>query len=152
MIVIVLVGVILGVIRQRRRTPAGDVLTMPLDPGKLERVVALLDRGRKIQAVKELRSGTSMGLAEAKTLTEAIQSGHRPPAPVTRTEEVGADEPSASATTPQPNRPESGRSEPDLAERARTLRAEGREIMAVRMVCDETGMNILDAQKFVRAL
>jgi hypothetical protein len=30
--------------------------------------------------------------------------------------------------------------------------ADGQEVQAIRLVCDETGMGIADAQKFVKAL
>jgi hypothetical protein len=70
-------------VRSRERTVRQDVLVRPVDPEAVEAVVNLVGRGRKVQAIKELRRFTGMGLAEAKALTEAIQSGHRPKPPPT---------------------------------------------------------------------
>ncbi len=42
---------------------------------KLEmRILALLESGRKIEAIKELRTGTGMGLQEAKDEVEALEA------------------------------------------------------------------------------
>ncbi len=150
---LVIVGVGFAAVRSRERTTARDVLALPVDPDTVEAVVGLLLRGRKIQAIKALREATGLGLAEAKALTEAIQRGHRPTATAatagaTATADAGT---RADVDATQPgHRPEV--SEPGLADRARALRADGRETMAIRLVCDETGMDILDAQKFVRTL
>jgi ribosomal protein L7/L12 len=107
-------------------------------------VVGLLGRSRKFQAIKELRRATGLGLADAKALIEAIQSGHRPPATVIPGEAVDV--------STRPGATQSAAADPGLAERARSLRATGRETEAIRLVCDETGMAMADAAKFVRSL
>ncbi|GAB3411804.1 ribosomal protein L7/L12 [Flindersiella endophytica] len=123
--------------------PTGGLRTggshdVELTPDLLFRVRQLLGENKKIQAIKELRAGRpGMGLKEAKDLVEAIEGGYEPP--------VTAAEPPAA----QPQVP-AGSS--DLAARARELRDSGQETLAIRLVCDETGMGILDAQKFVRSL
>nr|WP_238342020.1 ribosomal protein L7/L12 [Actinopolymorpha rutila] len=114
-------------------------------------VVALLGQNKKVKAVKELRDSTRLGLADAKALVEAIAAGHRPPTVVLRGDAVDVTPPTAS--TPFTEEPESPDTSPaDLAARARSLRSQGREIEAVRLVRAETGMGLADAQRFVRSL
>ncbi|WP_202805645.1 ribosomal protein L7/L12 [Actinopolymorpha alba] len=125
-------------------SPAAHLASHPVDPMVVSTVLALLGQRKKIQAVKELRDATGLGLADAKALVEAIEAGHRPPAVVLRGEAVDV--------TPAAPRPQPETTRSDLAVRALALRSQGREVDAIRLVCDETGMGILDAQKFVRAL
>lgn len=113
------------------------LLRSPLDPVLVKRVIDLCTSGKKIQAIKELREATGLGLREAKDLVDAIDAGHRP-ANLVQGEVI------AERITPA--------RQPDLADRARKLREAGQEVNAIRLVCDETGMGLLDAQKFVRAL
>ncbi|MGH3490448.1 MAG: hypothetical protein ACRDP8_21370 [Actinopolymorphaceae bacterium] len=127
--------------QQKAQAPVSRLLSKPIDPMVVSVVVGLLGRSRKFQAIKELRRATGLGLADARALIEAIQSGHRPPSTVIPGEAVDVSTPDASS------KPAAG-----LAGRARNLRATGREVEAIRLVCDETGMGILDAQNFVRSL
>ncbi|HZC26819.1 MAG TPA: ribosomal protein L7/L12 [Actinopolymorphaceae bacterium] len=122
---------------------ASNLLSQPVDPRVMSVVVALLGRSRKIQAIDELRRATGLGLADAKDLIEAIQTGHRPPAVVIKGEAFDVD---GGHSNPAAGH-DSG-----LAARARSLRDQGREHDAVELVCRETGMGTTDAQKFVRAL
>ena len=136
--VLVLIG-IRATNRSRTEVPSNPIrrealLRQQLDPGLVARIVDLCTSGRKIQAIKELRDATGLGLKDAKDLVEAIEAGHRP-MPLVRGELVDA----------RVHRP-------DLAERARKLMADGQEVQAIRLVCDETGMGIADAQRFVKAL
>lgn len=66
-------GVLLAVIVLLRIVTTRRVVSVPhgppADPGKIE---ALLRSGRKIQAIKELRAQTRLGLKEAKEEVEAI--------------------------------------------------------------------------------
>jgi hypothetical protein len=126
------------------KPPATSLLSQPIDPMVVSVVVGLLGRSRKFQAIKELRRATGLGLADAKALIEAIQSGHRPPATVIPGEAVDV--------STRPGAGSAAAADPGLAERARSLRATGRETEAVRLVCDETGMAMADAAKFVRSL
>lgn len=156
LLLVIVVGlVIVGVLFVLRSRDAGEarvsesaaprarkLMAQPVDPMVLSLVVGLLGRSRKVQAVKELMRATGLGMAEAKALAEAIQTGHRPPA-VIRGEAVDVEQPGRGNAAPGPR---------GLAERARDLRGQGREVEAVRLVCEETGMGIADAQKFVRAL
>lgn len=130
-------------VRKPIKTAAEHLMNHPVDPMVMAAIVTLLGQNKKIQAIKQLRDATNLGLADAKALVEAIQTGHRPPSVVLRGEAVDVTRPTAPAVAPGGT---------DLADRARSLRAQGREVDAIRLVCDETGMGILDAQKFVRAL
>jgi ribosomal protein L7/L12 len=128
--------------QQKAQAPVSRLLSQPIDPMVVSVVVGLLGRSRKFQAIKELRRATGLGLADARALIDAIQSGHRPPSTVIPGEAVDVSTPDASSKPAAAG----------LAERARNLRATGREVEAIRLVCDETGMGILDAQNFVRSL
>ncbi|MEQ7127045.1 ribosomal protein L7/L12 [Actinopolymorpha sp. B11F2] len=141
---IVVICFLVGVFSWRKRPKARDVLSVPVEPAALDTVLRLLLQNKKIMAIKELRVATGLGLAEAKSLAEAIQRGHRPPSAEGQHVPVEADQPHQG--------PPATTGTPDLAERARALRVVGRETEAIRLVCDETGMGILDSQKFVRAL
>lgn len=110
----------------------GDELYhFPVPPAFLARIHELLAQRKNIQAIKELRHASGLGLKEAKELVDAIERGHVPPAPAGLQPAQG---------------------QVDLADRVRQLRDSGRELDAVQLVCDETGMRIVDAQTFVRSL
>ena len=54
----------------------------PSDPNELAaRVFALVEDGRKIQAIKEVKDATGVGLAEAKQVVERVKSGQSLNAP-----------------------------------------------------------------------
>ncbi len=131
-----------------------DLLSQPVDPRALAVVMALLGRSRKVQAIQELMRVTGLGLGDAKKLSEAIQRGHKPPPTVVQGEYVDLGQPDRGPHSKErPGQdPRPSGADRDLAERARDLRSQGRETEAIRLVCDETGMGILDAQRFVRAL
>jgi ribosomal protein L7/L12 len=50
----------------------GAVARQPLDPPVEQEIVALLEQGRKIQAIKLYREHTGTGLKEAKQAVEAV--------------------------------------------------------------------------------
>lgn len=138
-VILVLIGVRASN-RARTEVPSGPdprreaLMRQPLSPGLVARITELCTAGRKIQAIKELREVTGLGLKDAKDLVEAIEAGHRP-APLVQGEIVAE-----------------RLHRPDLADRACKLMADGQEVQAIRLVCDETGMGIADAQKFIKAL
>ena len=136
--ILVLIG-IRATNRARTEVPANParreaLLRQPLETALVARIADLCTAGLKIQSIKELRDATGLGLKDAKDLVEAIQAGHRP-APLVQGEILAARVHTR-----------------DLADRARKLMADGQEVQAIRLVCDETGMGIADAQKFVKAL
>jgi hypothetical protein len=108
-----------------------ELQNFPVPPPFLARIHQLLAQRKTILAIKELRQASGLGLKDAKDLVEAIERGHIPPAPA--------------GFAPE-------RMKSDLADRVRRLRDSGREMDAVQLVCDETGMRIVDAQTFVRSL
>ncbi|MGW0227022.1 ribosomal protein L7/L12 [Actinopolymorpha singaporensis] len=139
------------------RTSTARILNQPVDPMVVAVVVALLGQNKKIQAIKELRESTRLGLADAKALVEAIAAGHRPPTVVLRGDAVDVTPSTAAPESYESDEPDEAHesadgSPADLAARARSLRSQGREIEAVRLVRAETGMGLADAQRFVRAL
>jgi hypothetical protein len=131
---------------QERQKPASTTLmSQPIDPMVLSVVVGLLGRSRKVQAVKELMRATGLGMADARALVDAIQTGHRPPTTVIPGEAVDVSPRAGDGAPAAPG-------ERGLADRARSLRAAGREGEAIQLVCEETGMGVPEAQKFVRSL
>ncbi len=105
------------------RTPGAQPPQPP--PGDLaDRLRVLVGAGKKIQAVKELREHTGMGLAEAKKYIDRLPlNGPIPPA-----------EPPAGLS-------------PDTVARAREHIAAGEPIHAVRVIRDDTGWSLKDAKK-----
>lgn len=130
-ILVVFLLVLVSVVRHlwpAVRTPAArPVPNVPLAPDLQSRLRMLAAQGQKIQAIKELREATGLSLLDANNTVESIAAGDARPVP-------GA--PSRS----------------DLAYRARTLAAAGRQDEAVRLVVTETGMGAREATVFVRAL
>lgn len=123
-------------VRRERQRP--ELLELRIDPELTARIDTLIEQGKPIHAIKELRAAhPDLRLADAKELVDAIRAGHRPPSTSEPELVSGSGAPPARS---------------DLADRVRELRAGRRETEAIRLVCDETGMGILDAQKFVRAL
>ncbi|WP_163512615.1 50S ribosomal protein L7/L12 [Fodinicola acaciae] len=112
------------------RPAAGPIHQVPIGPDTLVEIRASLARGQKILAIKQLREATGLGLADAKRLADAMEAGHQPPSRGGQASER----------------------KPDLARRVRELRAAGRDMEAVQLVADETGMGLADAERFVRSL
>jgi ribosomal protein L7/L12 len=97
-------------------------------PPELTRVLDLAASGKQIEAIKELRAVTGLGLRDAKDYVDALVATGEPPPPPS--DEVGA------AT---------------LA-RARELVAAGKKIQAVKAVRDDTGWALGRAKDFVDRL
>jgi ribosomal protein L7/L12 len=160
LLVLLVAAVIVGVLYFVRTRPnAGEVatdkasgasriLSQPVDPRVLSVVVALLSRSQKVNAIRQLMQATGLGLADARKLAEAIQTGHRPPANVIKGEATDVSGSAGAGSGRRAGVPGGS----DLAERAKGLREQGREVEAVQLVCDETGMGLTEARQFVRAL
>ncbi|MEU4833632.1 ribosomal protein L7/L12 [Streptosporangium sp. NPDC023615] len=152
LMVIPLVLVVAAVRRASRRSsaashgaPGAPLGTAAPAPGDLRELVTLLTRqGKKIEAIRQVRRHTALGLAEAKAVVDAVDAGHdmwghplmarfRPVDP--------AIPPSAGANGAG-----------DLASRVRALKAAGRAEQAVHLVRGETGMGEREAVLFVEAL
>ena len=107
--------------RPRRTTPARPPVPPPADLA--DRLRALVAAGKKIQAIKELRQQTGMGLVDAKNQVESLPpAGPLPPAA-----------------------PPEGLS-PDAVARARELIAAGKHIHAVKAIREDTGWSLKDAK------
>ncbi|WP_440071946.1 ribosomal protein L7/L12 [Streptosporangium sp. OZ121] len=133
------------------RTPLAP-LTPPTAQGLYETVTGLTRQGRKIQAIKELRQYTGLGLKESKAIVDAVAAGHdmwshplmggfRPARPMVPPGAGAAGAAGAAAVTG-----------PDLATRVRELKAAGRAEQAIYLVRGETGMGEHEAELFVDAL
>lgn len=72
--VAVVMGIIVGVVRRRRRAGSRPPAAEP-SPEVVERLRVLLAGGKKIQAIKALREDTGMGLADAKDYVERLHAG-----------------------------------------------------------------------------
>lgn len=112
-------------------------LQTPLPPQTRDRTLELIRLGQKIQAIKELRAATGYGLRDAKDVVDALEAGSGPASSANP-----AQHPSVTAAAPDRS----------LADRARHLVDQNRETQAIRLVCDETGMGISEAQAFIRSL
>lgn len=129
-VLVVLVGVVVAVgLLARGRTPAPPrpLPEVPLPVELQSRLRTLSAQGQKIQAIKELREATGLSLLDAKNTVDAIAAGGTRPVP---------------AAPPRA----------DLAYRARSLAAAGRQDEAVRLVGAETGMSAPEATAFLRSL
>ena len=64
-------AVLIEALRRRRSQPALAPGT-PMPPELRDRVRVLLSEGRQVEAVKEVRKATGMGLVEAKKAVDAV--------------------------------------------------------------------------------
>ncbi|MCO5971490.1 ribosomal protein L7/L12 [Actinoallomurus soli] len=125
-VVVAAVGVAAG--SRRGRPMPRQVPPIALAGELQDRVRALLAENRDVQAVKEVRQATGLGLVQAKQLVDAVQDGRlAEPGPYAQ----GAE---------------------SLADRARRMRDGGDVPGAVALVQAETGMTREDAERFVAAL
>ncbi|MEO3809338.1 hypothetical protein ABGB17_10095 [Sphaerisporangium sp. B11E5] len=145
LLIVVIIGLVVGVTGRSRRRDGTTVAVPAPVPQDLEQLVGGLVRERRqIQAIKELRQRTGLGLADAKAVVDGVAAGqplHSHPImarfrPVQR--------------TPLPSTPQD--LPPDLATRVRQLKAAGREEQAIFLVRGETGMEEHEARLFVDSL
>lgn len=94
----------------------------PLPPEDIAHLQSLIATRKKIQAIKEIRILTGLGLKEAKDLAEAIEDGRYRP-----------------ATTP-------------LSERVRAFKSTGDHASALALIRAETGMTPTEAERFIQSL
>ncbi|GLZ13116.1 hypothetical protein Acsp04_33510 [Actinomadura sp. NBRC 104425] len=113
--------VIVGVPASRPAPPAVAVPAATRD-----RALELIGQGRVIQAIKEVRMDTGLGLKEAKDFVDALKDGRVPPRPV-----IG---------------------DATLSDRVRRYKADADVEAAIALVCAETGMTRDEAERFVAAL
>lgn len=112
--------------------PPPQTALKPVPPEAADAARALIARGRRIHAIKEIRQASGYGLQEAKDIADAIHAG-----------------------LPVPESPQRGPREgpaAELAGRVRELRDGERIDEAVRLVAERTGMTEHEAARFVAAL
>lgn len=100
-----------------------------------QRVELLLDQGKKIEAIKEVRAATGVGLKEAKDYVEGLRAGGRPV--------------SVAADYAQPISAGIITLSPDAERAVRREIAAGRPILAIKMVREATGVGLKEAKDFV---
>ncbi len=123
------VFVLVRALRQRASSPGPPASAPPLTGDLETRLRSLLAAGKKINAIKELREHTHMGLKEAKEYVETLSATGEPPVA----------------------RPVAGVGEETLA-RARALVAEGKFVHAVKAVREETGWDLRRSKDVVDRL
>lgn len=133
-IALVLVGT-----RSRSR-PRVDPTQVTIDPALAGRIKALTTKGDKLAAVKELRSATGLGLADAVRIVERM----------TPAKGAGGG-PNLSRTGPAAGNPTADIG-PDHLDELRTLVGAGQQIQAIKRVRELTGMGLKEAKDFVDRL
>ena len=101
----------------------------PVDRPKADleqQVLALLDQGQKIAAVKLYKDQTGVGLAEAKEAVEAMQAGAGPSAP----SDIGG----------------------DLESELLRLLGGGKKLEAIKLYKDRMGVALIEAKQAVESL
>lgn len=142
MILTIVIGVVMAV-RKGNRAPAWRPTPMSAPQDLGETVTRLARQGRKIDAIKELRHHTGLGLRESKMIVDGVTMGH----------DLWSHPAMAHFQPPRPTAPpHAGAMGPDLATRVRELKAAGRAEQAVHLVRGETGMGEHEAELFVEAL
>jgi ribosomal protein L7/L12 len=131
---VVLLIIIAAIVFARSRSEG--VTIVPTAPGGASDtpgdLAALLARGKKIEAIKQVRDRTGMGLKEAKDYVEALERGQAPPLPA-----MPLAEPAPAAM-----------SDGALLELVRR----GKKIEAIKQVREQTGMGLKEARDYVDAL
>lgn len=116
---------------RRGRTPvAAPRPVRAIDPQTQARLAELAGQGKKIQAIRDLRVATGLGLKEAKDAVDAIAAGH----------DVSG--------VLLPRRDVPGTTE----EQARELIAQGRKIQAIKLIREETGLGLKEAKNVADGL
>ncbi|WP_326640634.1 hypothetical protein OG884_36805 [Streptosporangium sp. NBC_01755] len=141
-ILVIVIGVVMAA-RKGSRVPMPMPIPMATPQGLHELVTELTRRGRKIEAIKELRHHTGLSLRESKMIVDDVAMGH----------DLWSQPAMARFKPSQPTAlPHAGAAVPDLATRVRELKAAGRAEQAVYLVRGETGMGEREAELFVEAL
>jgi ribosomal protein L7/L12 len=113
--------------QQAGTTPPLQV-TSPTATVSLDDVRALLQQGRKIEAIKVYRQLTGVGLKEAKDYVDALEAGRAPP---------------AAAASPAPA---------GGLDEVRALALQGNKIQAIKRYRELTGVGLKEAKDYVDRL
>lgn len=120
----------------RSRDQAWPVPTPGPDAETRQTVSELVARGRKIEAIKALRSSTGLGLSEAKECIDTWDQNQGAAAPVAQASAQGPDSAELEA----------------LATETREVRHTSGEISAIKHVRERTGWGLVDAKRYVDQL
>ncbi|MCA0352333.1 MAG: ribosomal protein L7/L12 [Chloroflexi bacterium] len=114
--------------------PINPARPSSFDSAKLDQaqIQLLLSQGKKLEAIKQVRLQTSLGLKEAKDYVEAIERGLSPISP-------GVVEPTV------PQLPE------DLLREAQIVAQQGNKIQAIKMVREATKLSLKEAKDLVES-
>ncbi|GAA1270538.1 hypothetical protein GCM10009677_24160 [Sphaerisporangium rubeum] len=144
-LVVVVLGVIVGLTGVLRKGSGRRTGAVPANLDLEQLVVHLVRERRQIEAIKELRRHTGLGLADAKAVVDGVVVGR----PLYDHPIMARYRPVRN--TPLPPLPEDAPQDlpPDLATRVRRLKAAGRDEQAIFLVRGETGMEEQEARLFV---
>jgi ribosomal protein L7/L12 len=144
-----LLAIVIAAMLLTRRRGSGDGATARPSPPDVTaidddafraRVVAEIEAGRRIEAIKLVRERTRLGLADAKALVEALASGadgvDLSPVRTSAADDV------AQATV----------DDPDLAAQLVLELAAGRKLEAIKLYRERTGVGLKQARDAVDAL
>jgi ribosomal protein L7/L12 len=89
-VILILIGIVIAIQNQQigrtSRTSFFQEYSADFPKNLQQEILALLQRGRKIEAIKAFRIATNVGLKEAKEAVEAIERGesphYQPPPPI----------------------------------------------------------------------
>lgn len=104
------------------------------DSNKLDQaqIQLLLSQGKKLEAIKQVRLQTSLGLKEAKDYVEAIERGQSPISPIVVEPQV--------LQLPE-----------DILREAQIVAQQGNKIQAIKMVREATKLSLKEAKDLVES-
>jgi ribosomal protein L7/L12 len=128
------------------RPPSIDSAAMPQLslPGDVrERIDLLLAQGKKIEAIKEVRAATGVGLKQAKDYVDGLEAGAIPRG-------LGVVRPPTVSAAPAAGLPIA--LSPDVEHRVRQEIAAGNKIAAIKLVREATSIGLKEAKDFVEQM
>jgi len=114
-------------------SPSPPAVRPALDAHAAQQITELVSAGKKIEAVKQLRAATGLGLREAKNWIDHWDGG-------------------ASAREASPTTEDSAVDQHVLAVEARAVRQASGAITAIKFVRERTGWGLAEAKEFVDRL
>jgi ribosomal protein L7/L12 len=123
-------GLMFKTMRRDRTRVVAPRPVRAIDPQTQARLAELAGQGNTIQAIKDLRVATGLGLNEANDAVDAIAAGHDVSGVLLPRRDVPA-------TT---------------EERARELIAQGRKIQAIKLIREEAGVDLMEAKNVADGL
>ncbi|MFK5584628.1 hypothetical protein [Serinicoccus sp. LYQ131] len=142
LLVLAAVSAVAALVVARASRSRGEAWPVPeptVDAETRQSVSELVDRGRKIEAIKALRSSTGLGLREAKERIDAWDPHAPGPEQVPSPQGSGAQGPAPADLQA-------------LATETREVRHTSGEVSAVKHVRERTGWGLVDAKRYVDQL